>query len=477
MKLVKILILLMVPMALAAQPDRWQQHAKYKMDIDFNTENHQYKGVQNLIYTNNSPDTLVNVFYHLYLNAFQPGSMMDVRSLNIEDPDRRVRDRISKLSPEEIGYVRPTSLTQNGTSVKFVVEGTILEVQLDVPILPGASATFNMDFEAQVPLQIRRTGRDNAEGISYSMAQWYPKMSEYDYMGWHANPYIGREFYGIWGDFDVSITIDSDYMVAASGFLQNPNEIGYGFEDTGTKVKKKKKPVTWNFLANNVHDFVWAADPDYTHSKVDIPDGPTMHFFYQSDTVTDQTWTLLPEYMEKAVPFMNKNFGKYPYDTYSIIQGGDGGMEYPMATLINGRRSLRGLVGVSVHEMFHSWYQMVLGSNESLHSWMDEGFGSHGSAFTMNYLFPRDGDPLSGSYAGYYSLAKSGKEEPMTTHADHYNTNFAYGRAAYSKGSVTIGQLGYIMGQEKAWKAMRRYYDTWKFKHPNPTDFEVIMEK
>ena len=157
-------------------PTYWQQHVNYTMNINVDAEKHQYKGKQELVYTNNSPDTLHRVFYHLYFNAFQPGSQMDVRSLNIKDPDRRVRDRISKLKPDEIGYIKVNSLEQDGVVLSHETVGTILEVQLNKPILPGGISTFNMDFDAQVPLQVRRSGRDNKEGVEFSMTQWYPKM-------------------------------------------------------------------------------------------------------------------------------------------------------------------------------------------------------------------------------------------------------------------------------------------------------------
>lgn len=464
-----------------AQADRWQQSINYVMEVDMDVESNQFTGTQEVTYTNNSPDTLTHVFYHLYFNAFQPNSMMDVRSRTIADPDGRVRDRIYNLSEEEIGYLKVKSLKKDGNDISFQEVGTILEVALEEPIMPGASVQLNMEFEGQVPLQIRRSGRDNKEGVRYSMAQWYPKMCEYDYEGWHSNPYIGREFYGVWGDFDVKISIDSSYVVGGSGYIQNAQQIGHGYEKTGSKVKRKKgDKLTWHFKAPNVHDFMWAADPDYLHYTKQVPNGPTLHFFYQDDEEINANWEALGDYIVKAFEFMNENFGVYPYDQFSTVQGGDGGMEYAMSTLITGKRSFRSLVGVTVHELIHSWYQGVLGSNEALYPWMDEGFTSYASAATMNHLFPPNElviNKYSGSYRGYYSLATSGKEEPMTTHSDHYETNFAYGRAAYSKGAVTLGQLSYIMGDEVFMKAMRRYFNTWKFKHPNVTDFKRIMEK
>jgi hypothetical protein len=459
-----------------AQTTKWQQAADYTMEISMDVKNHTFEGAQKLIYTNNSPDTLTRVFYHLYFNAFQPGSMMDVRSRNLADPDRRVKDRISKLAANEIGKLEPTSLSQDQIPLEYSIEGTILEVVLATPILPHTSTTLDMIFKGQVPIQIRRSGRDNKEGIDYSMAQWYPKLTEYDAQGWHPNPYIAREFYGVWGKFDVSITIDADYVVAASGILQNPSEIGYGYEEPGTKVKRHKKEITYHFIAENVHDFMWAADRDYVHKTVQVPDGPKMHYFYVEDTVTEKTWPQLMESSPKFVTYMSKKFGEYAYSDFYVIQGGDGGMEYPMSTLINGTGSLRGLIGVTIHEMFHSWYQGVLANNELLYPWMDEGFTSYASALTGQFLADME-FPLGRRYRGYISLATSGKQEPLTTHSDHYNTNGAYGTAAYSMGSLVPYQLAYIMGDDTFHEAFRDYYYTWRFHHPTPDDFTRIMEK
>ncbi len=479
MKNTLLILLIASTFAASAQTTRWQQHVDYTMHLNLDVNTHLFEGTQKLVYTNNSPDTLKTVYYHLFLNAFQPGSMMDERSRAIKDPDKRVKDRIYNLSKNEQGRIYPTSLVQDGSSIKFKVIGTILEVTLAHPILPKSSTTFDMAFEGQVPMQIRRTGRDNSEGIDYSMAQWYPKLSEYDYAGWHANPYVAREFHGVWGNFDVKITLDSRYIIGATGLLQNANEIGYGYQDDiSVPVKhKKKKPLTWHFKAENVHDFVWAADPDYVHKTVQVPNGPKMHFFYQEDSITTNTWPQLMEETPKFVAYMNDNFGKYPYSDYSVIQGGDGGMEYPMATLIIGRGSYAGLLSVTIHEMFHSWYQGVLASNESLYPWMDEGFTTYASNKTKAYLTNSDKDPQARGYGGYYYLIKQGKQEPLTTHADHYASNLGYGIASYSMGAMVPAMLAYIVGEENFAKAFRAYYNTWQFKHPNPTDFRRFIEK
>lgn len=446
------------------------------MHIRFDVEKNTLNGKQELKYWNNSPNTLHKVYFHLYYNAFQPGSSMDVRSRTIEDPDSRVRDRIFHLQEDEIGYHKILSLKQNGETVDYSIQGTMMEVILNKPIKPNSNTDFEMEFKSQIPLQIRRTGRDNKEGIRYSMTQWYPKMAEYDKMGWHTDPYIAREFHGVWGDFDVKITIDSSYVIGGTGYLQNPEEIGHGYLDEGEESKRDKddSQLTWHFVAPNVHDFAFAADPDFVHKKVKLNELTTLHFFYQEDSNTVY-WDTLPYYTKQIFEKMNEKFGKYPYKQYSVIQGGDGGMEYPMATLITGHRSKGSLIGVTAHEAVHSWYQHLLASNESLYPWMDEGFTSYASDVVLAEIL-EGFTPFRGSYRSYFNIVGSGKQEALSTHADHFQTNWAYGVASYSMGLIFLNQLEYIIGEDVMMKGMREYYNQWKYKHPTPNDFIRIME-
>ncbi|WP_418497767.1 M1 family metallopeptidase [Flagellimonas sp.] len=466
----------------AQESGQWQQHVDYTMDVDMDVKTYQYTGTQKLVYTNNSPDELGRVFYHLYYNAFQPGSEMDIRLQNIKDPDNRMmeggKSRISTLSESEMGYLHAETLTQDGQPVSFKEEGTILVVNLAKPIPPGGKTTLEMTFKGQVPLQIRRAGRNSSEGVALSMSQWYPKLSEYDFEGWHPNPYIAREFHGVWGDFDVKITLDKEYTVGGTGYLQNPQEIGHGYETPGTKVKTKGKTLTWHFKAPKVHDFMWAADPEYIHDILEMEDGPTLHFYYKNNPEIIENWKKLQPKTAEAMTFFSKNIGKYPYEQYSVVQGGDGGMEYAMSTLVTGGRELGSLVGVMVHEMAHSWFQHVLATNESEHEWMDEGFTTFISSLCMNEIMQQEKqNPFEGSYRGYYALVNSGLEMPQSTHADRYTTNFAYGISAYSKGSIFLSQLGYIIGQDKLMETIKKYYEDFKFKHPVPNDIKRTAEK
>ena len=439
----------------------WQQHVDYKIDIDVDINSFKYSGDQKLIYTNNSPDTLKRVYFHLFYNAFQPESEMDQRSRSIKDPDSRVMDRISKLSSSDQGYLKVFNLKQDGGALNSLVAGTILEVDLNKAISPGEKTTFEMSFTGQVPLMVRRAGKNSPEGVKLSMAQWYPKLAEYDYEGWHADPYIGREFYGVWGDFDVTINIDKNYVVGGTGYLQK--------SDFSSKTKKK-----WRFKAPMVHDFTWAADPDFVHDTRLMENGTMLNFYYKRSLAKEykENWKRLQPVTEKLMLYFNKKIGTYPYKQYSVIQGGDGGMEYGMCTLITGERKFKSLVGVTAHELAHSWFHFVLASNESKHEWMDEGFteyyGTHAEKEIMGLnedLYYED------TYKRYRKQVVEKKEQPQTTHADRFMLNSGYSTSAYVKGYIFLRQLRMLLGNEAYEKTMKKYYNEWSFKHPNPNDF------
>ena len=484
-----VICLLSVSFVASAQSNYWQQQVKYVIKADVDAAKNLIHGSQTLEYTNNSPEDLKKVFFNLYWNAFQPGSHMDVRSIelgkklvrNRPDWDGRVTDRISKLSPTEIGYNKVKSLKINGVDQPMNVVGTILEVNLLKPIKSKSKVVFNIEFEAQVPVQIRRSGRDNAEGVRYSMSQWFPKIVAYDFEGWHPAQYVAREFYAPFGDYDVTIKIDKSYKLGGTGVLMNAAEIGWGYDKPGTELKNiSGAKRTWHFVGKNVHDFMWAADPDYEHITKKR-DGVDLHVIYKKSTpAVQESWEKVMDAAYTVLPYIEKRFGKYPYPQYSFIQGGDGGMEYAMATLLKGPG-----LGTVFHEWMHNWYHMVLATNEISHPWMDEGFTSWAStevgAFYNTVSKGEDPVPGSrtshrGSYNGYYALVKSGLAEPMTTFADHYETNFAFSANAYSKGAVYLEQLSYLIGDSLRNKTLMEYYNRWKFKHPSPNDFMRVAE-
>ncbi len=480
----------MVQFAFAQRKGYWQQKVDYKIDVDMKEKAYQYDGKMQLKYTNNSGQSLNKVYFHLYFNAFQPGSMMDNRLQNIPDPDKRMAtnvgtkenpkyvSRISELKPDQIGYQKVTSLKQDGKAVSYKVDGTILEVTLAKPIAEGQTSTFDMVWNAQVPEQIRRSGRNSKDGVEFSMAQWYPKMAEFDPEGWHLDEYVGREFFAPFGNFDVTINIDKDYVVGASGELQNPNNVkGYVKNPT---IKAKNGKVAWNFKAENIHDFVWAADKEFIVEHEKSKHGVDVYLVYQ-DNDKSSAWRQAMPYALGFFDYNSEHFGEYPWKTYSIIQGGDGGMEYGTATLIAGGSNLNSLIGTIFHEAAHSWYQQLFGINETYNEWFDEGFTSYVEQMAhlnvVDKLKVMPSNPNPDAYKGYIALALSGKEEPASLLADYYNTNYAYSLEAYYKGQVLAIQLGYIIGNDNLNKTFLEFYKQWKFKHPSGNDFKRVAEE
>ena len=476
------LFLLLAFVQLSFSQNYWQQHVEYFMDINVDVSDFTFSGKQKLIYTNNSPDTINKVYYHLFFNAFRPGSQMDVRSRTIKDPDSRVGNRIFELTPKDYGSLDVVSLEQNGKEVVFEQKETILLARLEKPLLPGKKTELSMVFKGQVPLQIRRSGKMNKEGVHLTMTQWFPKLSEYDFEGWHPNPYIAREFHGVWGDYTVNITIDKNYVIGGTGYLKNANEIGHGY--SSKNKEKKEETLTWEFYAPNVHDFAWAADPDYIHDIQQSDSGVDLHFFYKPDA-GEENWKKLQEDTLGLLEYFEENIGPYPWKQYSVIQGGDGGMEYAMCTMITGKRSYPSLFGVTAHELAHSWFQHILANNEAKHPWMDEGFTEYITSLAEKDVSGKTSlFPHKSSYDSYYMINKIQLqnpsltiEQPLTIHSDRYDYNFTYGASSYSKGAVFLSQLGYIIGKENLSKTIKRYYNEFKFKHPTPNDFKRVAEK
>ncbi|MGG5506968.1 MULTISPECIES: M1 family metallopeptidase [unclassified Myroides] len=475
-------------------PGYWQQYADYSMDVKMDVKKFTYTGTQAVAYTNNSPDTLRKVFYHLYFNAFQPNSDMDALLMSIPDPDPRMVDtkeirgrkifesRINKLKENEIGFLKVKKLAQDGAPLESKVVGTVLEVTLRTPLAPKQTTVLDMTFEGQVPQMIRRAGRNSKEGVALSMAQWFPKLAEYDFEGWHTEQYLGREFHSVWSNYDVKITLDKDYIVGGTGILQNNNEIGYGYEDVGVKVAPAKgKTLTWHFKAENVLDFTWAADPNYLHDIYEGPNGVKLHFLYKNNPAIIENWKKLQPITAQLMDFFNKNVGDYPYTQYAVIQGGDGGMEYSMCTLITGERNFASLVGVTAHELAHSWFQHTLATNETKHEWMDEGFTTFISDLALLQILPKenleDENPFASTYKSYYNMIARNIQEPLTTHSDHYLTNRAYSISAYSRGSIFLTQLAYIIGWDNMMETLREFYSQYKFTHPTPNDFKRTAER
>ncbi|CAA7196276.1 M1 family metallopeptidase [Chryseobacterium potabilaquae] len=466
-----------------AQPGNYyQQSAKYKMNIDVDAEKFTYQGEQTLEYTNNSPDELKVVYFHLYWNAFKPNSMMDQRvSGQGKNGDSRLQkdgvSRLASIPKNEEGSQNIHWIKQNGKELKFEIQETIMKVYLAESIKPNSTTTFTMDWDAVIPQQIRRSGRNNREGVDMTMTQWYPKIAEYDYDGWATFDYIGREFHAPFADFEVAIKINKDYVIGAGGILENPQGVK-GYESKPLLSIDKNNKVTWRWTAKNILDFAWSADKDYKVKSFDVPEGPKVFLVYQQNNKT-KAWEEAQPYVTKYFQIMNSHFGKYIYPTYTFIQGGDGGMEYGMCTMILGEaQNIKDLMGLMAHEGAHSWYQQMLATNESMRPWMDEGFTSYAEGYTMHQLFPEDlPNPFIKTLDSYRAFIKKGIEEPAVWLGDHHDNGSAYTYASYVKGELYLVQLGYIMGEQKLAEVLKQYYDQWSMRHPSDRDFLHIAQK
>mgnify|MGYP001047287200 CR=1 FL=1 len=451
------------------------QRLSYLMKIDFNAQANTFSGYQQVNYENNSPDTLQDIFYHLFYNAFQPGSAMEERAMFIRDQEGYAL-KIKALKPSECGYQVIDSLKINGILQPYTVTGTILKINLLSAINPHASVNIELWFKSQVPKMIMRSGRDNDEKVAFTMTQWYPKIAAYDRAGWHANEYIRREFYGPFADFDVSIKIDSAYTIAATGTLQDPAPL----------VQQQGK-LLWHFKAHTVHDFAWAADTGYVHVAKKINDALQFNFYYKPETATVEDWEKIPNQVEDIFSWMEKKVGPYPYPQYSLVQGGSGGTEYPMLSMILGHRpATKGMakgysiLTLAIHEIMHNWWYAAVANDENRNAWLDEGFALF---FQYEYTdeIEKNNTPatraIRASYDHMLPPTRLNALEPMSTPADYFDANWGYDASAYHKGAIFLNQLRYIVGEELFWKGIKKYYAKWIFKHPDGDDFINCMEQ
>lgn len=482
-RLLPLLVSLLV--ALPAVADAWQQRVFYTMDVRLSPEERTLVGRQRLVYYNNSPDTITYVYYHLFYRAFRSGSMFF--RLNRTEEQQR-------LDPRLQGDVRIDTLSQDGAPLRWTIDETIARVELDHPVLPGDSTVLEMSWFTRIPILIRRGGYQSPEGIEFSMAQWYPKIAAYDQSGWHPDIYVKREFYGVFGSYRVSITLPAQYVVAATGTLLNPEVVRCGYEfsnrDTvilypasGTGVK------TWVFQADSVHDFAWSADPDYFHEITHV-DGVTIHLLAERNV--RGYWTSAAGAARSIMAYYSRRFGNYAWPSFTIAQGGDGGMEYPMIVLVTGYRTEASLAGVIAHETAHQWFYGMLGNNETDEAWLDEGFAEyltdqakrdtlgiigteHPYTGLNRLVYPWWFSPYT-AVESYYRLALLGLDEPLSTPHDRF-LNDASSALVYHKGHAVLGMLQTMLGDSVFDEGMRRYVRAWRWRHPTTRDFEREMER
>lgn len=463
------------------------------MDVVINDYTYDYSGTGSTSFVNNSSDTLYQLFYHAYFNAFQQGSAMaNYASQNGADA---LYAQLMALQEHQQGVLDIDSCTIGNQHVNTTRTGTIIRLDMPQPIAPGDAVNVRFFFRGHIPLITRRAGRNSTQGIRYSMAQWYPKLCQYDDHGWHNNQYVGKEFYGVFGRYDVRITLPARYVVGATGELQNPEAIGHGYQYTrdttifpnlSEGILPKDSMATWHFVADSVHDFAWVADENYAHAIM-VRDSIVIHVLYTASLHAQ--WQPVADWCGRTLRFFGKCYGTYPYRTFTCTQAGDGGMEYPQLVMIT-NRSTPSLLRTVVHEVGHQWFYGLVANNETQYAWLDEGFTNYIEERAMHeefadapqsertvlqqLLIPERPAPIT-NHLGYLFIAEAGLDEPLTTPHDRFADDYA-SRVVYDKGAALLRQLEYAFGTRALDSCLRYYALAQRFRHPYPQHFQKACE-
>ena len=497
-----LLLLTFVSAALLAQSSRddyFQQDVKYKIDATLDDVNHVLHADLRLLYTNNSPDTLTEIYFHLWPRAFS-----DKGTAFAKQQLRAGKTRFH-FAEEGLGTLDSLSFTVGGTPADFAydeVHTDIALLQLPSHLPPGQTITIETPFRVRIPDSWSRLGHVET---SYQMTQWYPKPAVYDRDGWHAMPYLDQgEFYSEFGNFDVTLTLPENYVVGATGSLQTESERAWLLEKatvdqqshlTSPDIPRRDFPAsssqmkTIRYVANKVHDFAWFADKRFyvLYDEMQVPGGDWIDVWSMFTDTERPLWTRSLEYLKASVAFYSEKVGPYPYPQVTAVQSAlsaGGGMEYPMITVIGYSGSAESLDEVLAHEVGHNWFYGILGSNERTQPWMDEGLNSYYEKRYMAERYPdRKGAfsvPVVGTLnedaLGYLLAARQGKDQPPALDAEHM-TYWNYWISAYSKPAMALFELQQIVGVEAIDRGMQAYYDTWRFRHPGPRDFFRIMDE
>jgi hypothetical protein len=440
-----------------AQKTYWQQRVDYSILATVKDASDQLVGEETLIYENNSPDTLKEVYFHLYWNAFKKESHA------FED------NKIGSSAGVDFGEMNIESIVVDNELHNMQVFESIGQVKLKKYILPGNSCTLKIRFNSIIPSCINRAGKDNNAGTDYTYTQWYPKICRYDQMGWHTDPYFGREFAGTFGKYNVEILCDKSFVVAGTGQLLNKKYTENDWEETAGE-KQQNGLVSWKFYGENIHDFAFAMDKDWIHKNIKIDD-ISFNFFYHEDY--SEMWESLMKKWPKAYEICKTEFGKYPYPQFSFIQAGEGYMEYPMCTMLESSRS--DFFNTACHEFMHNYFYGIFGTDENLYHWMDEGITCYAEERISN-INGSANNPASGAISNYKWISSSYDEEPISTAANHFSSDYPYYNAAYFKGQLFPEIIRYMIGDSLMQVGFSRYYAKWKFKHPEPNDFVKTFE-
>ena len=484
----------------------WQNEADYQIDVELDTANNRLTGQQTITYTNNSPKELNRLWVQLEQNFFKP----DSRGAKVVPSDARFSGFF-----EGAGYdLSAIQVTRGGTTVTpdYTVEGTRLIVPLDEPLAAdGDSLSLSIEWRFQIPeFGADRHGiLDVEQGTVYQLAQWYPRMYVHDDVhGWNHLPYLGQgEYYLEYGTFDVNITVPRNMIVAATGRLQNPETVLTATQrerldeaqesretvmildstevgDPATRPEGEG-PLTWRYTAENVRDFSWAASDAFIWDAAQATTGKrtvTAQSFYPKEgigTEANPGWEESTEYVQHSVEFYSEFLSPYPYPNAINVAGVVGGMEYPQIMFCDVNARGRGLFGVTDHEFGHTWFPMVVGSDERRWAWMDEGLNTFMNQYSEDAFYDDSNQQSLQRLSKVLSqrfVPSPYSDQPIMTYADHIRDR-ALGLIAYFKPANGLMLLReHVIGPERFDAAFRAYFDRWAYKHPKPADFFRTME-
>ena len=473
----------------------WQQQVNYTIDVTLHDKDNSLVAFEKIEYTNNSPDTLKFIWFHVWPNAYKNDKTAFSDQLLVNG-----NTKFYFSNKDQRGYINQLDFKVNNTTC--VLEDhpqyiDVIKVLLPDPLSPGQKIILTTPFHEQLPYNFSRGGHD---GESYQLTQWYPKPAVYDKNGWHPMPYLDQgEFYSEFGNFDVEITIPENYAVAATGQLQNDEErqwlLGrnnFSWESVKKKIKSKggsvktvtqkfpassSKTKTLSYIQNNIHDFAWFADKRFIvdHDTCQLSSGKVIDIYAYYTPQQKEIWRNATLYSKRAIQFYSTQIGEYPYGTVSVVQGpesSEGGMEYPTITVISPLASRRDLDITIAHEIGHNWFYGALATNERDHPWMDEGINKfYENRYAEKYYrdVPGEETTLFETFAG------EKVDQPIESKSEDFS-EINYSLVGYTKTSLWLKCLESEMGRENFDKAMQEYFHEWKFKHPQPADFKNAMQ-
>lgn len=489
-------------LSLFARAQRFQQQVYYEIHAQLNDRDHRLSARLRMDYLNNSPDTLRELWMHLYPRAYQRGTALDRQLLK---------------QGEDVLHRAPDSARGEMDSLDFQVDGKqvnwhfhpqhrdVAKIELPKPLPPGAQVRLKTPFRIKFPTaNISRLGHS---GQQYQVTQWYPKPAVYNAEGWHYMPYLNQgEFFSEVGAFDVYLTLPENYRVAATGQLINTDEIARRREWTAQSARKtyfpphkgefprsSKRLKTVHFRESEVHDFAWFADKRYNIliDTIALASGKSVEasVFFTNDQA--ESWRKALKYLSRSVQDYSQWVGPYPYNTVCAVDGAlsaGAGMEYPTITVIPGLNDTVALDRVIAHEVGHNWFYGMLASDERAHPWIDEGINSAYEYRYMQKYYP-DFNPLEflpedfiraldvqsnrrdlESYTLWLWMHRLGRDQPATDSAQHFS-NLNYGAIVYYKTGKLIEHLRATLGDYIFDACMHRFYLKWRFRHPEPKDF------